>query len=214
MRYRDVLLQATSLLAPPRCGACGEPCPPSDCLCRSCWVEIGPAGRSSLPGLDGVAWAAPYDGAARRALAALKFGARTRLAIPVGALTATTCAEAAAGRTVVAVPPAKRRLRARGFDPAALIAAEVAHRLGLPRAACLRRLDARRQVGRSRAERLASPPRVQARGPVPPRVLLVDDVLTTGATLTACARALADAGCASVAAATFARSLGETSRPA
>jgi predicted amidophosphoribosyltransferase len=161
-----------------------------------------------------VSWAAPYDGAARRALSALKFGGRTRLALPLGALTVAACHDLAADRTVIAVPPARRRLRARGFDPAGLLAAEVAHHLDLPLAACLRRLDGRRQVGRPRAERLASPPRVVVAGPVPAHALLVDDVLTTGATLSACADALVQAGCVTVVAATFARSFGETRRPA
>ena len=134
--------------------------------------------------------------------------------VALAALTAAACHDLAADRTVIAVPPARRRLRARGFDPAALIGAEVARHLELPLAACLQRRDGRRQVGRPRAERLASPPRVVVAGPVPVHALLVDDVLTTGATLSACADALVQAGCVTVVAATFARSFGETRRPA
>jgi predicted amidophosphoribosyltransferase len=155
-----------------------------------------------------VGWAAPYDGTARRALTALKFGGRVRLARPLAEAIATAWAELAEGRVLVPVPPATRRLRRRGFDPAALLTAALAAELDLPRSACLRRLDGRRQVGRSRRDRIASPPRAGARGPVPERALLVDDVLTTGATLAACAMALRGAGCESIAAVTFARSLG------
>jgi predicted amidophosphoribosyltransferase len=165
------------------------------------------SGRTSLDAVGVVCWAAPYEDAARQALTALKFGHRTGIAAPLGAATAAACADLAPGRTVVAVPAARRRLRARGFDPAGLIAGELAAHFGLPRSACLRRCDHRRQVGRSRQDRLADPPNVAADGPVPARALLVDDVLTTGATFKICARALRAAGCESVSAACFARSV-------
>jgi predicted amidophosphoribosyltransferase len=75
----------------------------------------------------------------------------------------------------------------------------------LPLARCLRRSRGPRQVGRKRAERLANPPRVWASGPAPEAALLVDDVWTTGATLSACALALRKAGCHRVVALTLAR---------
>jgi len=62
-------------------------------------------------------------------------------------------------------------------------------------------------VGRRRGERLGRPPQVHVRGEAPRSVLLVDDVQTTGATLSACARALREAGSIRVCAITFTRRL-------
>jgi predicted amidophosphoribosyltransferase len=216
MRLREGLGHAIGLLVPPACCVCASACAPAEVLCPACRARIrsGPAGRSALPGVGPVGWAAPYDGTARGALTALKFGGRVRLAVPLGEAIAAACAELAEGRAVVPVPPAAGRLRRRGFDPAALLAIALCAELRLPRSHCLRRLDGSRQVGRTRRDRIASPPRIGARCPVPERALLVDDVLTTGATLAVCAAALRDAGCESVAAATFARSFGQTTRPA
>ena len=107
---------------------------------------------------------------------------------------------------IVPVPPAPARRRKRGFDAAEEIAAALGLETGLPLWLCLGRSQGRRQVGRPRAERLASPPRVRLARPPPASVVLVDDVVTTGATLGACARALRSGGCGRVVALTFARS--------
>jgi predicted amidophosphoribosyltransferase len=105
------------------------------------------------------------------------------------------------------VPAAPLRLRWRGFDPAAEISLALAALTGLPVQECLRRHGIRRQVGRPRRDRLGQPPRIQPRGPAPERAVLIDDVLTTGATLASCAGALRRAGAVSVTAFTFARRL-------
>jgi predicted amidophosphoribosyltransferase len=62
-------------------------------------------------------------------------------------------------------------------------------------------------VGKRRAQRIGHPPLIQASGSVPRSVLLIDDVLTTGATLSSCARALRSAGAIRVTAITFTRRL-------
>jgi predicted amidophosphoribosyltransferase len=111
---------------------------------------------------------------------------------------------------LVPVPIHPRRARRRGYNQAALLAAAIAERTGLPVADCLERAgSAGAQVGRGRAARLAGPPgSVRAGDHVPERAVLVDDVVTTGGTLAAAAAALRAAGARHVAAVAFARTPG------
>jgi predicted amidophosphoribosyltransferase len=108
---------------------------------------------------------------------------------------------------VVPVPPSRRRLRERGFDPAALLARGFAERTGRELQPLLRRRDrAPRQVGAGRAERrVEGRMRIEATAVAPRCVILLDDVHTTGATLRACAAALRRAGAEEVRAVTYAR---------
>jgi predicted amidophosphoribosyltransferase len=108
---------------------------------------------------------------------------------------------------LVPIPPDPLRGLMRGFDPAEEIAARLAQRHGRSASYCLARARGRRQVGRRRSERLSRPPRVRAVADVPARVTLVDDVVTTGATLSGCAQALRAAGAVRVDAIAFARAL-------
>jgi predicted amidophosphoribosyltransferase len=112
------------------------------------------------------------------------------------------------GATIVAVPAHPAHARTRGYDQARLLARALARRTGAPIAQPLRRSGAALgQRGASRAERLREG-RVAVRARhAPRRVLLVDDVHTTGATLDACAQALRAAGTAEVTAVTWARAL-------
>jgi predicted amidophosphoribosyltransferase len=154
------------------------------------------------------AWSsASYEGVARHLVAALKF----RRLLPVADLMAERIEWLAPAHmlsgTIVPVPAAQARLRRRGFDPAGELAAALAARLEAPLSHCLERRGRGRQVGRRRAERVGHPPQIHAKGAAPRSALLVDDVLTTGATLSACARALRAGGTSRVVAVTFARRL-------
>jgi predicted amidophosphoribosyltransferase len=106
---------------------------------------------------------------------------------------------------VVPVPSPRLRSLGRGFDPAAEIATALALRTGATCLHVLSRADLGRQLGRRRAQRIGQPPHVRLRGEAPRSVLLVDDVMTTGATLAACARALRAGGSIRVVAITFTR---------
>jgi predicted amidophosphoribosyltransferase len=163
-------------------------------------LEPGPRG------LDLAISASPFEGVARRLVHGLKYARRLTLArVAADAmLRALPCWETPQG--IVPVPPAPWRSRWRGFDPAEEIAVALSGRTGIPFATCLRRGSGRRQVGRRRWERLSNPPRVWLEGEPPPAALLVDDVWTTGATLSACAGALRAGGSRRVIALTLAHS--------
>jgi predicted amidophosphoribosyltransferase len=111
----------------------------------------------------------------------------------------------------VPVPLQARRRRRRGFNQARELAAALSARTGLALTDCLQRDGpGGTQVGRGRHERRAGPAgHIRLRtGRAPPRAVLVDDVVTTGGTLGACAAALRSGGSRDVAAVAFARTLG------
>jgi ComF family protein len=181
--------------------------------CPRCGLPRHRAGCPAAAAAFDRAWAPlAYEGPARGLVHALKFHARLPIAGVMAAHMAANLPADLRGPpplAVVPVPPHRRRRRRRGFDPAALLAAALADRAGLPLAACLRRTDhGRRQVGAGRSlRRSAGRFAAVAVADPPPRVVLVDDVHTTGATLAACADALKERGAEWVGAATYVRTL-------
>lgn len=205
-----LLHAVASGLAPPLCASCGRTCRPDAVVCTRCGRRLAaadPLAGGGPPGIDRAWSSAPHEDVARNLVTALKF----RRLLPVAGLMADRIRWLApsdlVSGTIVPVPTAPLRTRARGFDPATELAAALAEMTGLPIQSCLARSGLGRQVGKRRAQRIGHPPRIRTVGEVPRSVLLVDDVLTTGATLSACAQALRSAGAVRVAAITFARRL-------
>jgi predicted amidophosphoribosyltransferase len=206
----ELLRAVATGLVPPLCAACGRLCRAEAVVCTRCTrrlAEAEPLLGNGPPGLDRVWSSAAHEGIARDLVVALKF----RRLPPVADLMADRIHWLAPAHmlsgAVVPVPTAPARVRRRGFDPAGELAGALAERLETSVEPCLRRRGRDRQVGRRRAERIGHPPRIHVQGPASRSVLLVDDVLTTGATLSACAKALRAAGAARVVAVTFARRL-------
>jgi ComF family protein len=156
-------------------------------------------------------WCAPFTGVTRRALHQLKYGGERRLATPLGEAIASRWAIAGAGGDVLLpVPASADRIRERGYDQAVLLARVAGRRLRLPVVEGLvRARETAVQFDLDRAGRGANVQgafQVVAADAIRGRwVVLVDDVVTTGSTLAACARALLDAGALAVSAVTVAR---------
>jgi ComF family protein len=160
-----------------------------------------------------------FDGAARDLVHKLKYGDRTELALSMGAMMAQAGREVLAdAEVIVPVPLHRFRLWTRRFNQASALAVVLARQGHAPLAhdALVRVKRTRQQVGLTRAQRAdnlqgafkvrpSARPQLEGR-----RVLLIDDVLTTGATANAAARALLRGGAAKVDILTFARVVTET----
>ncbi|MEA2676467.1 MAG: hypothetical protein QOJ81_608 [Chloroflexota bacterium] len=213
-RLLDVLL-------PPACPSCGRE---GAAVCAKCLPFLArrrdePAGvplglaASQPPGLVQLEWCCAYSGAARACLAALKYDGELRLVEVLAEQMAARWARAGIGGDVlVPVPVHAARLRQRGFDQAELLARAVGRLLNLPVATVLERATrtaaqhslSRRaraaNVGGAFAAKASTGPQIDGRW-----IVLVDDVVTTGATFSSCAQALYAAGARAVSGLALAR---------
>ena len=186
-------------LAPPWCARCGDPVGPGRCRCADL-----------VPELAAIRSLAPFGGWLRDAIIAFKYQDEWARAAHLGTLLELPLASLGTVDALVPVPLHPARERRRGYNQAALLARQAGHAARVPVLEALVRVrDTPQQVGLEAAARHANVAGAFAMrdgGHVAGlRVVLIDDVLTTGATLGACAETLLAAGAAEVRAVTLAR---------
>jgi predicted amidophosphoribosyltransferase len=205
-------------------------------VCRRCRIELlahrttaqDAALRPPVAGVDGFTALFAYEGAVVDLVLAAKNGGRRDVLVLFGAWLALAVSEAsgvagppggAGGRSgpepapvpgpdaVTWVPASRSRRRQRGYDQGRILAGAVAAGLGSTPVAALARVGGGRQAGRSRRDRLVGPS-LRPMAAAASRVLVVDDVATTGASLAVAASTLRAAGAARVSAAVVALAAG------
>ena len=211
----------------PVCRTCLEEPAPLDAefYCSSCRTPFqngfpldaeGRCGlcRSGLHSFDAVYCYGAYEGVLRELIHVYKYGKVQTLCGPLGDLLWSALARDESWDLVTAVPLHWRRRWQRGFNQSELLGRDMAKRCGIPYASVLKRVRATRsQAGLSNHKRRHNVAaafacrggrwrRAELRGK---RVLLIDDVLTTGATAAACAQSLKDGGASRVGVLTLAR---------
>lgn len=192
----------------PKCVGCGAEKGARGSICPKCAAELKAlaAGHAEMMGLSAYSlfW---YDGIAARIVQGLKYGDKRWLSIFMGDRMAGAAKALGGFDAVCNVPLHLKRRRSRGFDQAELLAKRIGEALGVPYIAAAKRTrNTKTQTKlnkQQRKENMAGA--FEPNGPLSGRVLLIDDVLTTGATAAACAHALVQAGAREVFLLTFAR---------
>ena len=207
MRCKETILD---ILFPPKCAFCGKLMPHTGGgVCEAGaqhlpWREEGEA-LLRVNGLD-CAVAFYYEDMVKAGVHALKFGKKSNRAAVFGRYVAQTAAEYLGGQfdAVTFVPVSARRNFSRGFDQARLLAEAAARVWGVKAEPTLKKVRNNRpqstvKTPEERRENVQGTYRVRKGARVAGRrFLLIDDVLTTGSTMAACAETLLDAGAASV----------------
>jgi ComF family protein len=202
------------VLLPPSCAGCGRYGSLLCDACRASFRSASPAAVTFLQADPGVVIgecltlaiaAFRYEAAVRKVLQRLKYGASARLARPLAVAAFPAfhrLLEVSGPLTIVPVPVHPDRRRERGYNQAALLASWLARSAGLPVREVLARSRATTKQHRldraGRLRNLRGAFRLAKGARPPPGVILVDDILTTSATLEACAGILREAGCQAV----------------
>lgn len=165
-------------------------------MCETCFDAAVPAGEEDLPGAGRAISAWRYLGAPRSLVLGLKVRGLRSCSPPLArGLRRAILAHGVLGDAVTWVPARPRDIRRRGFDHAEILARDLAALTGLEALPLLRRAGASRdQAGLARSERTANLTGAFGVGACSGRLLLVDDLITTGATARTCATALREAG--------------------
>lgn len=210
----DTLRPVTDFIYPPRCPACGAGIGAQTGLCLDCWNALeAPGEESRRQTAHEIIAAARYCDLSRKLILAFKHGGKIALAPLLARLIAARLGEPQPNRLIVPVPLHALRLWRRGYNQSALLAREL-ERLGhgrllvdgLQRTKSTPSLD--RRSGAERAALLAGAIRPHPRRAGQLKgadILLVDDVLTSGATSGACIAALRQAGAARITVSCFGR---------
>lgn len=191
------IMTISSLIFSSTCAGCGRT---GDVLCRSCrFALVAPPQRRAE---SEVIAALPFAGRARDVLLGYKYGNRRQLAhhfagLVVNRVLASGC-RAGDFDVVTWAPTGAARRHRRGFDQAEVVARRVAAQLGLPCRRMLVREHGGPQTGKTRHHRLLGPIFRAHPASDGQRVLLIDDIVTTGATLRSAAHALRSAGAVAV----------------
>ena len=212
MSFPEAILD---LLYPPKCPFCGKLLEKGQLLCPECqnglpWLT-GTVGERKIELTGGCVSVAEYDERVKKGVHAFKFHGRSARCVAFGLLIAQCVKDHDLTADLVSWPPlSKKRLRERGYDQARLLAEKVGKELGLPVVRTLQKEHRPAQSGLDgrearRTNLLGAYTAVDAEAFRDKRVLLVDDVLTTGATLSECARTLRLAGAEAVVCTTLAR---------
>ena len=185
----------TTILSPILATSCAGCNQPGATLCRRCRFSLATSASPLTD--DGVRAAFAFEGVGRQVLLSLKYHNRRAVARELAGHIVRRVRLPQVD-VVTWAPTGTQRSRSRGFDQAELLARAIAHELGVPCKRLLYRSHGQPQTGLSRAERLTGPTFRARHAPAALRVLLVDDVVTTGATLEAAKQSLLAAGIAEV----------------
>jgi len=202
-----VIAPFSDLLAPARCGICEREGSLLCADCRAAWIPAQ-AQRIAVPELDAAAALGPYQGGLGEAIRTVKYGGVPNLARELGAALhpaiQRVTRHAPFEATLAAIPTDATRVHARGFDHALLLTEAASAASGRPCAQLLVRTRATTPLHDLRPEARAATLRgamaVISELGIPPAVVLIDDTITTGATMREAARELRAAGVAWVAA--------------